>query len=31
MEYFVAQVLDAGDVETMRLLAEEVAPQVGSP
>jgi alkanesulfonate monooxygenase SsuD/methylene tetrahydromethanopterin reductase-like flavin-dependent oxidoreductase (luciferase family) len=30
MEYFVAQILDAGDDETMRLLAEEVAPRVGS-
>lgn len=30
MEHFVAQVLDAGDEETTRLLAEEVAPRVGS-
>ncbi len=30
MEYFVAQILDAGDEETMRLLTKEVAPRVGS-
>jgi alkanesulfonate monooxygenase SsuD/methylene tetrahydromethanopterin reductase-like flavin-dependent oxidoreductase (luciferase family) len=28
MQYFVAQVLDARDDETFRLLAEEVAPKV---
>ncbi len=28
MQYFVVQVLDAADEETMRLLAEEVVPQI---
>jgi len=28
MQYFIAQTLDAGDHETIRLLAEEVAPHV---
>ncbi len=31
MEYFVVQTLDAGDEETIRLLATEVAPNVHPP
>jgi alkanesulfonate monooxygenase SsuD/methylene tetrahydromethanopterin reductase-like flavin-dependent oxidoreductase (luciferase family) len=31
MQYFVAQVLDARDDETIRLLAKEVAPNVRAP
>lgn len=31
MQYFVAQVLDAQDEETIRLLAEAVAPRVSLP
>ncbi|MGH2615458.1 MAG: LLM class flavin-dependent oxidoreductase [Thermomicrobiales bacterium] len=28
MQYFIVQVLDAGDEETIRLLAEEIAPKI---
>jgi hypothetical protein len=30
IQYFVVQIMDAGDTETMRLLAQEVIPRVRS-